>query len=88
MSVMTMNHWMISTHSLYYLIRGRAVKSIAVHALFWGREGASFWAPYPDQAATGVVQPGYQEDVFHPKGSPALERAPQGHSHSTKPVRI
>lgn len=34
------------------------------------------------QAAAGEVQAGFWEKVLHREGCRALERAPQGHSHS------
>ena len=40
------------------------------------------------QAEPGEVEAGYQEKVFHPEGAWALEQAPQGSGHSTKPERV
>ena len=40
------------------------------------------------EVVLGKVWGGYQENVLHPEGGWALEQAPQGSGHSTKPGRI
>lgn len=40
------------------------------------------------QAVTGEVQAGHKAEILHRDGGHTLERAPQGCSHGTKPVRV